>query len=107
MRTGLRYLTDMRGIANWIIVVIVVVVIYVAGSAGSTATSGGGGSVPGAPRTCFTKCGFFMERRCEDNAYVGFCFPFWPCSAGIGAHVCATGGLPNERRSMVSETCQF
>jgi hypothetical protein len=107
MRTILHYLTDARGfgVLGWVVVIVVVVVVtYVAGSAGSNASSSGDSS---GARFCFTKCGFFKERRCEDNAYVGFCFPFWPCSAENGTHECVTGTLPNERKRMASETCQF
>jgi hypothetical protein len=80
---------SMRGIVWWVVLIIVVVAIYVAGSAGSLGTSGT--EVPGEPpRTCFTKCGFFMEFRCEDGKLIGACFPFWWCSAGVGPHQCTT-----------------
>src|SRR5438034_7749145 len=78
MSFTLRVLEDQRGaVPVWLAGVIVVIVIYVLGSLGSLAASGAsgaGGTVPGSPSTCFTKCGFFMEFRCEDNSYIGFCF---------------------------------
>jgi hypothetical protein len=79
-------------VAWWVAVIVAVVVVFVAGSAGSVGTSGGGGSVPASPSTCFTKCGFFMEFRCEDGKLIGVCFPFWPCNAEIGAHQCVRPG---------------
>ncbi|TMI99414.1 MAG: hypothetical protein E6G97_22750 [Alphaproteobacteria bacterium] len=89
----------------WIIGAILLALAYLAASLGSLATSGGGGSVPGAPRTCFTKCGFFSEFRCEDGVYIGFCFLFWPCSAGIGAHGCTTGGGGLFPFNLFARTC--
>jgi len=85
-------LYDERGIAWWIVVIIVVVVVFVAGSAGSLASSPQSGTnVPGEPpQTCYTRCGFFMEFRCEDGKLIGACFPFWPCNAGWGPHRCVT-----------------
>lgn len=83
-----------RGVVWWVVALIVIAVIFVAGSAGSLGTSGG--AVPGLsePSPCFTKCGFFMEFRCEDGKLIGACFPFWPCSALIGPHQCVTPPKP-------------
>ena len=82
----------MRGVVWWVVLIVVVVVAYIAASAGSLASSSGSGTeVPGEPpRTCYTKCGFFMEFRCEDGKLIGACFPFWPCNAGWGPHKCVT-----------------
>lgn len=82
----------MRGLVWWVVLIIVAVVVFIAGSAGSLGSSNASGTeVPGEPpRTCYTKCGFFMEFRCEDGKLIGACFPFWPCNAGVGPHQCVT-----------------
>ena len=100
MRSQLRLPDKERGaLPVWLSGVIVVIAIYVVGSAGSLMTSGSGGSVPGSPSTCFTKCGFLMERRCEDDVYIGVCFLFWPCNAGTGAHTCTTPPIGDRSNS--------
>lgn len=94
--TSMTFIRKQQGIVGWVVAVILVVVTYVAASIGSLASSSASGTdVPGEPpRTCYTKCGFFMEFRCEDGEFIGACFPFWPCNSGTGPHQCVTPPKP-------------
>ena len=90
--TNQHFVRREAGVVWWVFLIIAVALAYAAASTGSLASSNASGTdVPGEPsRTCYTKCGFFMEFRCEDGKLIGACFPFWPCNAGRGPHQCLT-----------------
>lgn len=80
-----------RGVAAvpWIIgAAVVVVVVWVVVNAANEAETGGTGDPAGPVAACFTKCTWFREKNCENGRDIGWCFPTWGCSDGIGAHRC-------------------
>ena len=83
-----------------IVAVVVIVGIFVIVNVANDMEGGGTGTA--GTRTCSTRCTWFTEKRCEDGATIGACFPSWGCGDGLGLHTCVAENGRNPANQVAS-----